>query len=93
MSNFLDHFPPTTRYLPYLLHFPTVHDGRNLDYRVPGSKKSTLLPDIFISLFLPILAPQTRRWRVIFIGGEKKQATSIVDEQDGFPRWDCEVLM
>ncbi|CDS36199.1 C2 calcium lipid binding region, CaLB [Echinococcus multilocularis] len=54
-----------------------VHDGRNLDYRVAGSKKS----------------PQTRRWRVIFIGGEKKQATGIVDEQDGFPRWDCEVLI
>uniref|UniRef100_A0A5K3FUC6 C2 domain-containing protein n=1 Tax=Mesocestoides corti TaxID=53468 RepID=A0A5K3FUC6_MESCO len=54
-----------------------VHDGRNLDYRVAGSKKT----------------PQTRRWRVIFIGGEKKQATGIVDEQDGFPRWDCEVLI
>ncbi|KAM3181854.1 hypothetical protein ACTXT7_013541 [Hymenolepis weldensis] len=54
-----------------------VHDGRNLDYRVVGSKKS----------------PQTRRWRVVFIGGEKKQATGIVDEQDGFPRWDCEVLI
>ncbi|VDN97785.1 unnamed protein product [Rodentolepis nana] len=38
-------------------------------------------------------APQTRKWRVIFIGGEKKQATGIVDEQDGFPRWDCEVLI
>lgn len=44
-------------------------------------------------IYFPILAPQTRRWRVIFIGGEKKQATGIVDEQDGFPRWDCEVLM
>ncbi|KAL5105923.1 hypothetical protein TcWFU_008647 [Taenia crassiceps] len=54
-----------------------AHDGRNLDYRVAGSKKS----------------PLTRRWRVIFIGGEKKQATGIVDEQDGFPRWDCEVLI
>ncbi|KAM7534123.1 hypothetical protein Aperf_G00000105988 [Anoplocephala perfoliata] len=54
-----------------------VHDGRNLDYRVAGSKKT----------------PQTRRWRVIFVGGEKKQATAIVDEQDGFPRWDCEVLI
>lgn len=40
-----------------------------------------------------LLGPQTRKWRVIFIGGEKKQATGIVDEQDGFPRWDCEVLM
>ncbi|KAL7055299.1 hypothetical protein AAHC03_024566 [Spirometra sp. Aus1] len=54
-----------------------VHDGRNLDYRVPGSKKSA----------------KTRRWRVIFIGGEKKQATSIVDAQDGYPRWDCEVTI
>ncbi|VDD77750.1 unnamed protein product [Mesocestoides corti] len=42
---------------------------------------------------IKIVAPQTRRWRVIFIGGEKKQATGIVDEQDGFPRWDCEVLI
>ncbi|VDN15989.1 unnamed protein product, partial [Dibothriocephalus latus] len=35
---------------------------------------------------------KTRRWRVIFIGGERKQATSVVDAQDGFPRWDCEYI-
>lgn len=56
-----------------------------------GSKKCRRLISLFYPRFL--IAPQTRRWRVIFIGGEKKQATGIVDEQDGFPRWDCEVLM
>ncbi|VDM02698.1 unnamed protein product [Schistocephalus solidus] len=51
-----------------------------------------------MSSFLPlvprtvkIVAAKTRRWRVIFLGGEKKQATGIIDAQDGYPRWDCEV--
>lgn len=54
-----------------------VHKGQNLEYCVPGSKKTA----------------KTRRWRVIFIGGEKKQATHVVEAQDGFPQWNSEVVI
>lgn len=54
-----------------------VKHAENLEYSVPGSKKSA----------------KTRRWCVVFIGGKKKMVTHTVESQEGCPVWDCEVSM
>ncbi|CAH8593438.1 unnamed protein product [Schistosoma mattheei] len=38
-------------------------------------------------------ASKSRRWRVIFLGGEVKLASEYVDAEDGRPIWDCEVTL
>ncbi|CAH8637706.1 unnamed protein product [Schistosoma rodhaini] len=38
-------------------------------------------------------ASKSRRWRVVFLGGEVKLASEYVDAEDGRPIWDCEVTL
>ncbi|KAF7233236.1 hypothetical protein EG68_05151 [Paragonimus skrjabini miyazakii] len=52
-----------------------VKCAENLEYSVPGSKKSA----------------KTRKWCVVFIGGKKKMVTDMIDAQDGCPVWNSEV--
>ncbi|TPP65944.1 C2 calcium lipid binding region CaLB [Fasciola gigantica] len=54
-----------------------VRNGINLEYSVPGSKKSG----------------KSWNWCVVFSGGKKKMATDYVEAKDGCPTWNCEVAI